>query len=415
MTRRDTICTMLRLFNTISQTKEEFIPQQKGTVTMYVCGITPYDTTHLGHAFTYITFDALVKYLQYKGNDVRYTQNVTDINDRDNDLLKRAREQGVSWEKLASFWTDKFLQDMTQLHWTKPTHYLWASKEIPSMITLIQKILANGYAYSFNGSVYLDVTKYPRYGVLSKLSIDDMLARAKEFDEDIDNPEKKHPLDITLWRATTKNQPIHIPSFESPFGPGRPGWHIECSAMALSSLVEQTEDGESNGTIDLHGGGIDLIYPHHESEITQSETATGKVPFANYWMHVALVQKDNVKMSKSLGNLVMVSDLLKKYSANAIRFMLLSHHYRTSWNFDESELALAQNFITQLKSIIHPIGKETSAEDAVLLSSFHDAMDDDVNTPKALEILRSALYPKALTSEQKRTYAHIASVLGFVF
>lgn len=396
---------MFQLFNTLSQKKEDFIPIQEKRVSLYLCGITPYDTTHLGHAFTYITFDSLVRYLAYKGYQVEYSQNVTDINDRDKDILERAKEQNTSWQELAVFWTDKFLQDMQNLNWIKPTHYLWASREIPSMITLIQKIIANGYGYAVNGSVYLDITKYKRYGVLSRLSEDEMLSRAKEFEEDLENPEKKHPLDITLWRSSQRNQSEHIPSFESPFGPGRPGWHIECSSMSTSSLGEQ---------IDIHGGGIDLIYPHHESELTQSETATGKVPFVRYWMHIAMVNYRNQKMSKSLGNLVMVSDLLKKFSPNAIRFVLLSHHYRTQWNFEEEEVAHAETLVSQLQTRLNKQENVTSEKDNDILAEFERTMDDDLHTPKALDLLRNALVKPSLTPEQRNAYTTIASTLGFI-
>lgn len=403
---------MLHLFNTLSQNKEEFKPLHGKNVTLYVCGITPYDTTHLGHAFTYLSFDVLIKYLTYKGYNVTYTQNVTDINDRDNDILKRAKDEGTTWEKLAEFWTNKFLFDMESLNWTKPTHYLWASEQIPSMISLIQKIVENGYGYEVNGSVYVDVKKYPGYGVLSKLTEEEMLRRAAEFEEDLTNPDKKNPLDITLWRATRPNQPEHIPSFESVFGPGRPGWHIECSAMSTATLGDQ---------IDIHGGGIDLIYPHHENEITQSETGTGMIPFAQYWMHIALVQKDHEKMSKSKGNLVLVSDLLKQYSPNALRWYLLSHHYRESWNFEGAKLQEAEEKVSKLKAVI--LGKDVTPESDLsgpearmrseLINAFEKLMDDDLNTPEVLRVIDNMLHTDTLSSEEQKALTHISQTLGF--
>ncbi|HXS14813.1 MAG TPA: cysteine--tRNA ligase [Candidatus Saccharimonadales bacterium] len=410
---------MLHLFNTLSQNKEEFKPLHGKNVTLYVCGITPYDTTHLGHAFTYLSFDVLIKYLTYKGYNVTYTQNVTDINDRDNDILKRAKDEGTTWEKLAEFWTNKFLFDMESLNWTKPTHYLWASEQIPSMISLIQKIVKNGYGYEVNGSVYLDVKKYPGYGVLSKLTEEEMLKRAAEFEEDLTNPDKKNPLDITLWRATQPDQSQHIPSFESVFGPGRPGWHIECSAMSTATLGDQ---------IDIHGGGIDLIYPHHESEITQSETGTGKIPFAQYWMHSALVQKDHEKMSKSKGNLVLVSDLLKKYSPNALRWYLLSHHYRESWNFEEAKLQEAEELTKKLKKLSFwkattlpesntretDPGQARMTTNNDLLSEFEKLMDDDLNTPEVLHVIEEKLHKDSITEEEKESLTHISQTLGFI-
>ncbi len=397
---------MLQIFNTLSRQKEVFKPLKEKDVHMYVCGITPYDTTHLGHAFTYVSFDVLLKYLVYKGYQVTYTQNVTDVNDRDKDILQRAQEQGCSWQQLAEFWTKKFLEDMATLNWTKPTYYLYASQQIPAMIELIQKILTNGYGYEVHGGVYLDVGKYEGYGKLSKLTLEQMRGIAKDFEEDLDNPDKKHPLDITLWKPAVSHQSSHIPSFDSPWGKGRPGWHIECSAMAISTLGEQ---------IDIHGGGIDLIYPHHESEITQSETATGKIPFAKYWMHVNLVQKNHEKMSKSKGNLVMVSDVLTKYSANAIRWYLLSHQYRQAWNFEEPQLGVAEGFVQKLHTALHLVEKATTESDIHLIKQFEDLMDDDLNTPGVLEIIKEKLLKQALLPEEKKSLSLISRTLGFSF
>lgn len=378
---------MLTVYNTLSRQKEEFIPLQDQSVSMYVCGITPYDTTHLGHAFTYIFFDIVYRYLTFKGYKVTYTQNVTDINDRDNDILKRAKEQNTSWQDLANFWTKRFLDDMKELNWVMPTYYLKASEHIRHMVELTQKILANGYAYEVNGSVYLNTEKVNDFGKLSNFSKEQMLETAKKFEEDLENKDKKHPLDITLWRASAKNQPEHIPSFQSPFGNGRPGWHIECSAMSTEKLGEK---------IDIHGGGIDLIYPHHESEIAESEAATGKKPFAKYWFHTGIVGYQGKKMSKSVGNLVLVSDLLKKYSPNAIRYLLLSRHYRSLWDYKESDLGEAEKVVM--------LFKEKATEDLDMAKEFIDAMEDDFNTPLALSILQKqeAISLKAL------------SLLGFI-
>lgn len=337
---------------------------------MYVCGITPYDTTHLGHAFTYIWFDVLVRYLKFKGYEVTYTQNVTDINDRDKDILERAKQQNVKWQDLANYWTERFLKDMKNLNWTMPTNYLKASENIKHMIILIQKLINNGCAYSKNGSVYFDISKKNNYGKLSRLNKTEMLKIAKDFDEDVENPDKRDPLDFTLWRKTTKNQPSHIPSFQSQFGMGRPGWHIECSAMSTSTLGNQ---------IDIHGGGVDLIFPHHEAEIAQSEGATLKIPFSKFWMHVGQVSYQRKKMSKSLGNLVMVSDLLKKFSANAIRWVLLSHHYRKPWEFEEKELYEAEASLAKFKNV----------KDSTDLSKFVSFMDNDLQANLVLKNIKS--------------------------
>lgn len=367
----------MKLYNSLTRKLQEFSPLQKNHVSMYVCGITPYDTTHLGHAFTYIWFDVLVRYLRFKGYKVNYTQNVTDINDRDNDILKKAKEQNIAWDKLADFWTKKFLADMKALNWTIPENYVKASKEIDSMIRIIKTLLNNGFAYQVRGSVYFDIEKKADFGKLSGFSKDKMLKVAKEFEEDIENPDKKNPLDFTLWRASSPNQPAHIPSFESPFGLGRPGWHLECSAMATNTLGDQ---------IDLHGGGIDLIYPHHEAEIAQSEGATLKIPFSRFWMHVALVSYQGKKMAKSLGNLVMIPDLLKKFSANAIRWVLLSHHYREPWEFAEKELYKAEASIAKL----------TNTKDSSELSKFVSFMDNDLHANLVLKNLKSKKVMKIL-------------------
>lgn len=386
----------MKIYNSLSQKLEEFKPLNDKKVTIYVCGITPYDTTHLGHAFTYIFFDALIRYLKFQGFQVTYTQNVTDINDRDKDILERAKQQNIPWYKLAQFWTDKFLADMSALNWIFPAYYLKASEQIPPMVDLIQKLLKNGLAYQVNGSVYLDISKDKDYGKLSRLNRKQMLETAKEFEEDLTNPDKRNPLDITLWRATQKNQPSHIPSFDSPFGQGRPGWHIECSAMSTSTLGEQ---------LDIHGGGIDLKFPHHEAEIAQSEGATGKVPFAKYWLHTGQVYYQGEKMSKSKGNLVMVSKLLEKYQPNAIRWLLLSHHWQEKWEYKEEDLAQSQK---NVENIEQALASQGEALEPNHLRMFTQLMDQNLDTPKALQLLLKLAKQKA--KELKKIY----STLGFI-
>ena len=369
----------MHLYNSLVRKKELFIPLSKNAVTLYVCGITPYDTTHLGHAFTYLSFDILVRYLKYLGFKVIYTQNVTDINDRDKDILERARQQNMPWKKLAEVSTKKFLEDMRCLNWIMPTNYLKASESINSVIFFIKKLLANGFAYEVKGSVYLNIDKDRQYGKLSRLNQEKMLEIAKNFDEDLDNPDKKNSLDVTLWRAATPDQPEHIPSFASSFGKGRPGWHMECSAMSMSTLGEQ---------IDIHGGGIDLLFPHHEAEIAQSEGATGKKPFVRYWMHTGNIFYRGEKMSKSKGNLVLVSSLLQKYTANALRWLLLSHHYRESWEFKEKELDKAEQTFARLAKLISQ--KRSSADNKILWQMFANAMNDNLDTPKTLLLIKNA-------------------------
>ncbi|MDO8621325.1 MAG: cysteine--tRNA ligase [Candidatus Levybacteria bacterium] len=391
---------MLKIYNSLSRKKEIFSPLKNKEVKIYVCGITPYDTTHLGHAFAYISYDVLVRYLTFKGHKVTYTQNVTDINDRDKDILERAKEQNIPWQKLADFWTKRFLDDMKSLNWIMPTNYIKASENIPSMINLIQKLLDNGFAYKKNGNVYFDISKKKDFGKLSKLNALQMMKLAKEFDEDIENLDKRHPLDITLWRAISSGQSKHIPSFESPFGPGRPGWHIECSAMSMFSLGDQ---------IDIHGGGIDLIYPHHESEIAQSEGASHKIPFAKYWAHTSFVSYRGKKMSKSLGNLVMVSNLLRKYSSNAIKWMLLSHHYRKPWEFYENDIILAEKSWTIIENIVKENSNKDPKIDKAYMTKFINLMNNDMNTPAVL----SLIFEKR-KNISKHSLRKILLILGFI-
>lgn len=399
----------MNIFNSLTRKLENFKPLNNSKVTIYVCGITPYDTTHLGHAFTYISFDTLVRYLKFKGYRVIYTQNVTDINDRDKDILEQAKEQNIPWDELAKFWTKKFLEDMQTLNWTPPTYYLKASEQIPSMVNLIRKLLDKGLAYQIQGSVYLDISKFPDYGKLSRLSKKEKHKVSKDFEEDLKNPYKKNPLDITLWRSSMPDQPKHIPSFDSPFGQGRPGWHIECSAMSISTLGEQ---------IDIHGGGKDLIFPHHEAEIAQSEGATGKKPFDKYWIHTGTVFYLGKKMSKSKKNLVMVSDLFKKYPPNAIRWLLLSHHFIKDWEYKEEDLIQAQKNVDAIEKVLASQGPapdgagqgEALEPDTIGQRSteeFSAVMNQNLDTPLALKYLLKI--SKKNAKEAKNLY----QILGF--
>lgn len=392
----------MHLFNTLTRKLEIFKPLVDNQVKIYVCGITPYDTTHLGHAFTYICFDVLVRSLTYIGYNVTYTQNVTDINDRDTDILKRAKEENVTWDSLAKHWTKRFLLDMKALNWRMPDNYLNASEHIPTMIKLIEKLLKNGIAYKKQKNIFLDVKKIKQYGLLSRLTRSEMLEIAKQFEEDLQNPLKRNKLDITLWKAKGPNQPPHIPSFDSPFGRGRPGWHIECSAMAICSLAEQ---------IDLHGGGEDLIYPHHESEIAQSEGATGKVPFAKFWIHTGSVSYRGEKMSKSVGNLVLVSDLLKKYSSNTIRFMLLSHHYQKTWEFTYKEMEQAQKSMEEIESFL--LSREQDEMDQSVLKKFSDTMNNNLRANEYIRWITENL--KNFSEKHASTIYTTFTALGFTF
>ncbi len=387
----------MKIYNSLTKSIEDFKTLKKDETTIYVCGITPYDTTHLGHAFTYISFDVLIRFLKFKGFKVTYTQNVTDINDRDKDILERAKEQEVSWEKLSDFWTKKFLEDMKALNWVKPDNYLFASEQIAPMIKLIKKLLKNKIAYEINGSAYLDISKGKDFGKLSKFSKNKMLKVARDFEEDLDNPHKRNKLDITLWRSSEKGQPKHIPSFNSPWGKGRPGWHLECSAMGISSLGEQ---------IDIHGGGKDLIFPHHEAEVAQSEGATGKKPFAKLWIHTGTVFYKKEKMSKSKGNLVMVSKLLEKYYPNAIRWLLLSHSWNKNWEYFEKDLKNAQKNADLIELAIKNSSKQKV--DEKIISKFTEIMDNNLNTPKALKFILSLIKKKSIKEAE-----YLYNILGF--
>lgn len=341
-------------------------------VRVYVCGVTPYDTTHLGHAFTYITFDVLVRTLRAAGRRVRYVQNVTDVDD---DIIRRARELGTSWDALAARETQLFEADMTALNVHAPDVFPRASQTIPKIIELVRKLQAQGHAYQSQGNVYFRVESVTDYGRLSRLSEPEMIRVSAQRGADPDDPRKHHPLDFVLWQQSAPGEP-HWPS---PWSEGRPGWHIECSAMALQHLGEQ---------VDIHGGGADLIFPHHESEIAQSESVTGVRPFARIWAHVGMLRYQGEKMSKSLRNLVLVRDLLQRYDADSIRVLLLRHHYREPWEYTEDQLEDAQGWTLRLREAAAEIDDqgETPATAAV-----RAALDNDLDTPRALAVLSDAI------------------------
>lgn len=323
----------MKLFNSYSGNIEIFQPFDSKNVKMYVCGITPYDTTHLGHAFVYVQFDALKRFLEFKGYKVTYTQNVTDIDD---DILKRAKRDGKNWVELGNLWTGKFLKDLTALNVQMPDFYIKATEAMPEIIEMVSGLVDKGFAYEADGNVYFEVSRFADYGKLSNYPQKKMLELLKERGGNPDDSNKKAPLDFILWQKSAEGEPF----WDSPFSKGRPGWHIECSAMIKKTLGAQ---------IDIHGGGGDLIYPHHESELAQSESFTGQSPFVKYWMHIAMVSYQGEKMSKSLGNLVLVSELLKKYSANAIRLMLLLNHYRKPWEYAQEQMDEAQEIMDKLE------------------------------------------------------------------
>lgn len=412
------------LFNSLSRKKEKFVPFDNKTVKMYVCGTTPYDTTHLGHAFTYIFFDTLRRYLEFKEYKVIYTQNVTDIDD---DILKRAKKENRHWIEIGEFWTKRFLEDMKSLNIISPNFYVKATDSITMMIHIIEVLIKKCFAYEKKGNVYFDIEKFKDYGHLSHYSKKQMILLSKERGAHPDDPLKKHPLDFVLWQKSLTDEPF----WESPWGNGRPGWHIECSAMIQNTLGEQ---------IDIHGGGRDLIFPHHESEIAQSEIFTGKKPYVKYWLHTGMVLYEGEKMSKSLGNLVMVSDLLKTHTPNEIRHVLLSHHYRKPWEFEKPELHAAKKSLKLIDQALRFSNNETTrlpspeAEDNggqvkqwnnekkttnTYFDKFIKTMDNDLQTQDALKIAEHLA--KRIIRMQKtanifglqQTLHKILSVLGF--
>jgi len=368
----------MKLFNTLTQSLEELVPLEDNTVRIYVCGVTPYDTTHLGHAFTYVSFDTLIRYLESRGYNVKYVQNVTDIDD---DILRKAREVGMEWDELGRIETERYLSDMDALNVRRPDVYPHATLETPMMIEIIQTLLARGYAYENEGNVYFSVQRDPDFGIMARaIGLNDysaMLTIANERGNHPDDPRKKDPLDFVLWQAQAPGEP----AWPSPWGPGRPGWHIECSAMSIHYLGPQ---------IDIHGGGADLAFPHHTCEIAQSEHFTGKSPFVRCWMHTGMVYQDGEKMSKSLGNLTLVSDLLKDYSADAIRVMLLNHHYRYPWECFPADLRVATETVGLFEQVRTIVGKQVDGTDSLLHGRFVAAMENDLNTPQALLLLRQA-------------------------
>jgi L-cysteine:1D-myo-inositol 2-amino-2-deoxy-alpha-D-glucopyranoside ligase len=361
---------MLRLCNSLTGKKEKFVPLVGNKVKIYVCGITPYDTTHLGHAFTYVFFDVLYRYLKFKGFKVNYTQNVTDIDD---DILKKANEEKKDWKELGNFWTKKYLNDMKQLNVLPPTHFVKATGSIAKIVEIVKLLIDKKLAYQRDGNVYFDIGKFKNYGKLSRFNQSQMILLSKERGADPNDPNKKNPLDFLLWQRSKPGEPF----WKTPWGNGRPGWHIECSAMINRFLGDQ---------IDIHGGGRDLIFPHHESEIAQSEGFTDKKPFVKYWMHTSMVLYQGEKMSKSLGNLVMVSDLLKKYKTNEIRWYLLSHYYKKPWEFDEEELVQARNHLQNIKRAVKKTGNKEKINE-FYIKKFTGILDNDMCTPEALDLI----------------------------
>ena len=359
----------MRLYSTLSGEEREFAPTGD-TVKMYVCGITPYSSSHVGHAFSSVVFDVLRRYLEFRGQKVHHVQNFTDIDDK---IIARSLQEGVSFRELSDRYIEEYTDELTRLR-VMPAHvYPLATEAIPQMLEIIRKLIEKGHAYESDGDVYFRVSGCEGYGKLSRRSIESMIAGARV--EALAG--KEHPMDFTLWKSSKPEEP----AWESPWGPGRPGWHIECSAIALENLGE---------TLDIHGGGQDLVFPHHENEIAQSECYTGVSPFARFWVHNGMINMGENKMSKSLGNLVGVSQALEGHSVDALRLFFLGSHYRSPLNYSDEGLDAMERAVARLRNALRPGADSTvngSLDAAAFENQFIDAMDADLNTPQAMGAL----------------------------
>ena len=391
----------MQVFNTLTGRKEEFRPRGD-TVTMYLCGVTVYDESHIGHAMAYVVFDVIKRYLEFRGYRVKHVQNFTDIDDK---IIERANHLGIPPLELADKYIARYFADMAALNIKPADVYPRATQEIPKVIEVIEGLLARGHAYEAQGSVYYRVRSFPDYGRLSRRSLEDMISQGSSYEES-----KEYPLDFVLWKASKPGEPF----WESPWGKGRPGWHMECSAMALKHL------GQS---IDIHGGGQDLVFPHHENEIAQSEGFTGQAPFARYWLHSGLLQLDKAKMSKSTGNLVSIRDVLNRFNSDAVRLFVLGSHYRSPLTYSEQALEATDRGAEGLRrALVHRTDSRDGAAvlDAVQFEHrFVAAMDDDFSTAQAIAVLfeltkeinRGAEQDMNVTGAQQ-TLLKLAGVLG---
>ena len=363
-------------------------------VRMYVCGITPYDSTHLGHAATYLSYDLLIRRLEDLGHTVQLARNVTDVDDS---ILPKARELGIDFLELAEMEMDRFDQDMVALNTRRADAEPRATESIDDMIKIIEKLVDRGHTYTTEGTTYFDISTFPDFGKLSHLNEQEMVVLAAERGGRPDDPKQKNPLDFVLWQPSADDEP----SWESPFGTGRPGWHIECSAMSMRAL---------GPTIDIHGGGADLIFPHHECEIAQSESVNGE-PFSRYWIHAGLVAYQGTKMSKSLGNLVFVSELRKEIDPRAIRLALMAHHYRSDFEWFDEEGPRAQR---DLELLIRSGGGAQPVSEGPLIDEVRDALDDDLDTPRVCELLirEAQAIEKGTSSSPQGCLVAAASLCG---
>ncbi|MDA9614539.1 cysteine--tRNA ligase [Pseudomonadota bacterium] len=357
----------LRFYNSLTNQKEDFMPIREGEVSMYICGMTVYDNCHLGHARAMIAFDILFKYLENQGYKVKFVRNITDVDDK---IIERAIQNNESIDDLTQRTIASMHEDFAQLGLALPTIEPRATDYIPGMIEMIEDLIIKGNAYhSSGGDVFFAVRTFPEYGKLSNKNIDDLNPGARIAADD----SKRDPLDFVLWKSAKEGEP----SWDSPWGQGRPGWHIECSVMSFQNLGKH---------FDIHGGGPDLLFPHHENEIAQSECASG-CKFANYWLHSGLLKINGEKMSKSLGNFAMLKDLFISYHPEVLRYYLISSHYRSSLNFDQESLNQARSALARLYQALGSIEGESNELDQNMMKQFSLVMNDDLNTPEALSLL----------------------------
>ena len=412
---------MIRIYNTLTRKKEDFVPLEEGKVRMYVCGPTVYNFIHIGNARPMIVFDTVRRYLEAKGYDVNFVSNFTDVDDK---IIKKANEEGVSAEEISQRYIAECKKDMAGMNIKPATTHPLATQEIDGMIDMISTLIEKGYAYAVNGTVYYRTRKFAEYGKLSHKNIDELEGGKRSLLVS-GKDEKEDPLDFVLWKPKKEGEPY----WESPWGQGRPGWHIECSVMSKKYLGEQ---------IDIHGGGEDLIFPHHENEIAQSECCNG-VPFARYWLHNAFLNIDNRKMSKSLGNFFTVREIGEKYDLQVLRLFMLSAHYRSPLNFSAELMEASRNSLERIQNAVGNLNhllanasaEELTEEEKELVSQlssyeekFDAAMDDDLNTADALaaifELVRFANThageesSKAFLSALKEKIVSLSDVLGLI-
>jgi cysteinyl-tRNA synthetase len=390
----------VRIYNTLTQQKEEFVSRGQ-TVTMYVCGVTVYSSSHIGHAMSYLVFDVVRRYLEFKGFVVKHVQNFTDVDDK---IINRANQLGIPPMQLSASYVDEYFADADALNIRRATQYPKATEEMAKIIEVIQGLIDKGFAYPSQGDVYFRVGKDDDYGKLSHQGTGQMLAGAR-----VESSGKENPLDFALWKSAKPGEP----SWPSPWGGGRPGWHIECSAMSMKYLGD---------TIDIHGGGQDLIFPHHENEIAQSESFSGHVPFVRYWMHNGLLQLGEQKMSKSLGNLITIKELLQHFSADAVRLFMLSSHYRSPLTYSDEAVESAERGAERLRQAMRGTGEATGSplDPAPFKGRFVEAMEDDFNTPQAIAVLfelareinRGQEARRSITRAQE-VLRELAGILGF--